>query len=151
MARIESSDQEQCAFRGQKQHDRAGDQEDGWRFGSHVQMIFSDRFLGYRVKRLRILSGPKQGKSLMISNSVGLRPGSSFLEKFPFELTGGQQHRVAIPRVQAVRPALTAARDSDPLDRGTRTAIMSVVACTQIGLKARRRGRRAVRSLMTCV
>lgn len=41
-----------------------------------------------------------------IPHSVGHRPGSSFLDKFPFELSGGQRPRLANARAPAVRPAL---------------------------------------------
>jgi ABC-type dipeptide/oligopeptide/nickel transport system ATPase subunit len=41
-----------------------------------------------------------------ILQSVGHRPGSSFLDKFPFELSGGQRPRLANARASAVRPAL---------------------------------------------
>jgi ABC-type microcin C transport system duplicated ATPase subunit YejF len=39
-------------------------------------------------------------------HSVGHRPGSSFLDKFPFELSGGQRQLVANALASAVRPAL---------------------------------------------
>lgn len=41
-----------------------------------------------------------------ILHSAGHRPGSSLLDKFPFELSGGQRPRLANARAPAVRPAL---------------------------------------------
>ncbi|MBV9114142.1 MAG: ABC transporter ATP-binding protein [Hyphomicrobiales bacterium] len=41
--------------------------------------------------------------------SVGLRPGSAYLERYPHELSGGQRQRVAIARALAMGPRLIVA------------------------------------------
>jgi ABC-type glutathione transport system ATPase component len=47
--------------------------------------------------------------AVRLLDSVGLRPGSEYLDRLPHELSGGQRQRVAIARALAVEPALIVA------------------------------------------
>ena len=45
-------------------------------------------------------------RGIDLLDSVGLRPGSQYLARFPHELSGGQRQRVAIARALAMEPRL---------------------------------------------
>jgi ABC-type glutathione transport system ATPase component len=54
-------------------------------------------------------AGAIEAQSVDLLDSVGLRPGREYLQRYPHELSGGQRQRLAIARALAMRPRLIVA------------------------------------------
>ena len=65
--------------------------------------------------------------------TVGLRPGSTFAEKFPHEMSGGERQRVAIARALSLSPDLIIADEpTSMLDVSIRMEILEIFARMRI-------------------
>lgn len=84
-----------------------------------VQPIFQDASASFNPRE-RVRTALARGLSVggveytpeeatRLLESVGLRPGSAFLERYPHELSGGQRQRLAIARCIAARPRVVIA------------------------------------------
>jgi ABC-type glutathione transport system ATPase component len=83
-----------------------------------MQPIFQDATASLNprrtVRQLMAQALRRHGRSsdpqaAALLDSVGLRPGGEYLDRFPHELSGGQRQRLAIARALAVEPALIVA------------------------------------------
>ena len=65
--------------------------------------------------------------------TVGLRPGTTFAEKFPHEMSGGERQRVAIARALSLSPDLIIADEpTSMLDVSIRMEILEIFARMRI-------------------
>ena len=83
-----------------------------------MQPIFQDATASLNPRRtvrrlmaqaLHRRAGDPDAQAAALLDSVGLRPGVEYLDRYPHELSGGQRQRLAIARALAPEPALVVA------------------------------------------
>ncbi len=117
-------------------------------FRRRVQLIFQDPYGSMNPRRtiLDTISEPlavqgvgsamdRVDRVAEILALVGLTPATSFLFRYPHELSGGQLQRVAIARALVLEPSLVVADEpTSMLDVSSRSAIMALMAQLARGL-----------------
>src|ERR1700681_1101205 len=110
-------------------------------YAANVQMVFQDPFASLNpVHRVRhqlvrpleihhIADGHVDQAAEELLRRVALEPAGQVLNKFPYELSGGQPQRVAIARALAVRPrVLLADEPVSMLDVSIRLGVLNLLA-----------------------
>ena len=115
-------------------------------YRKQVQMVFQDPFsslnsihtvyhhLARPLLRHRLVPEQKLSDYIIeMLETVGLRPGTTFAEKFPHEMSGGERQRVAIARALSVSPDLIIADEpTSMLDVSIRMEILEIFARMRI-------------------
>jgi len=115
-------------------------------YRKQVQMVFQDPFsslnsihtvyhhLARPLLRHQLIPQQKLLDYIIeILETVGLRPGTTFAEKFPHEMSGGERQRVAIARALSLSPALIIADEpTSMLDVSIRMEILEIFARMRI-------------------
>lgn len=113
----------------------------GKEFRKRVQMIFQDPFgslnpvhsVAYHLTRplqlhQQIAAKDLRPRILELLDTVGLKPSTDFIDKFPHSLSGGQRQRVAIARALATEPDLICADEpTSMLDVSIRMDILQLL------------------------
>ena len=115
-------------------------------YRKQVQMVFQDPFgslnsvhtvyhhLARPLLRHQLISEQDLLDHIIeILETVGLRPGTTFAEKFPHEMSGGERQRVAIARALSLGPDLIIADEpTSMLDVSIRMEILEIFARMRI-------------------
>jgi len=115
-------------------------------YRKQVQMVFQDPFsslnsihtvyhhLARPLLRHQLIPQQKLLDYIIeILETVGLRPGPTFAEKFPHEMSGGERQRVAIARALSLSPDLIIADEpTSMLDVSIRMEILEIFARMRI-------------------
>ena len=115
-------------------------------YRKQVQMVFQDPFsslnsihtvyhhLARPLLRHQLIPQQKLLDYIIeILETVGLRPGTTFAEKFPHEMSGGERQRVAIARALSLSPNLIIADEpTSMLDVSIRMEILEIFARMRI-------------------
>ena len=115
-------------------------------YRKQVQMVFQDPFsslnsihtvyhhLARPLLRHQLIPQQKLLDYIIeMLETVGLRPGTTFAEKFPHEMSGGERQRVAIARALSLSPDLIIADEpTSMLDVSIRMEILEIFARMRI-------------------
>ena len=115
-------------------------------YRKQVQMVFQDPFgslnsvhtvyhhLARPLLRHQLIPEQKLFDYIIeMLETVGLRPGTTFAEKFPHEMSGGERQRVAIARALSLSPNLIIADEpTSMLDVSIRMEILEIFARMRI-------------------
>jgi len=115
-------------------------------YRKQVQMVFQDPFgslnsvhtvyhhLARPLLRHQLIPEQKLFDYIIeMLETVGLRPGTTFAEKFPHEMSGGERQRVAIARALSLSPDLIIADEpTSMLDVSIRMEILEIFARMRI-------------------
>ena len=130
----------EVAYRGQPYSEMSA--EDEKEFRKKVQMIFQDPFesLNPRFTVSDIVTEPlkinnigssyndRRERSIEALEDAGLGPAEQYLDKFPRELSGGEQQRVAIARALVVDPDFILADEPvSMLDVSIRAGVLNLM------------------------